>query len=170
MADTIGKWAPGSSYGPVLSQTDLYLLKPELELNPILRNANDKFQLIFNISSGQTVGFNHEARDRDLPFNAKDEPATLPRVAELIIITDLSPWCTIVRNANGVTMNDICTTVWKEYTDNMVTDKEFESLPSRLQEQVRRHATSSQASSWQQYYAPAQPPSRFRRVGKYLRP
>ncbi len=49
----------------------------------------------------------------------------------------------------------------------MVTDKEFESLPSRLQEQVRRHATSSQAAGWQSYYAPAQPPTRFRRVGKY---
>lgn len=63
---------------------------------------------------GQTVGYNSASRDRDLPFTAKDEPATLPRVAELIIITDLSPWCTIVQNPSGVTMNDICTTVWKE--------------------------------------------------------
>ena len=63
---------------------------------------------------GQTAGFNAEARDRELPFTAKDEPATLPRVAELILITELSPWCTIVRNASGVTMNDVCSTVWKE--------------------------------------------------------
>lgn len=44
----------------------------------------------------------------------KDEPATLPRVQELIVITDLSPWCTIVRNANGVTMHDVCSVIWKE--------------------------------------------------------
>lgn len=65
-------------------------------------------------ATGQTTGFNAEARDRDLPFTSKDEPATLPRVSELIIITEYTPWCTIVRNPAGVTMNDICTTIWKE--------------------------------------------------------
>lgn len=64
---------------------------------------------------GQTVGYNHESRDRDLPFTAKDEPATLPRVAEVIIITEITPWCTIVKNPGGVTMNDICTSIWKEW-------------------------------------------------------
>lgn len=164
MSDTIGKWAPGSSYGPVLSQTDLYLLGTDLELNPVLKNANDAFQLVFNIATGTTVGYNHESRDRDLPFTAKDEPATLPRVGEIIVITELTPWCTIIKNPQGVTMNDICTSIWKEYTENMVTDKEFESLPSRIQEQVRRHASSSTAQGWQGYYTPAQVPNRFRRV------
>lgn len=63
---------------------------------------------------GSTGGFNAEARDRDIPFTAKDEPATLPRVTELIIITELSPWCTIIRNERGVTMSDVCSTIWKE--------------------------------------------------------
>jgi hypothetical protein len=65
-------------------------------------------------SAGQTGGFNPDARDRDLPFTAKEEPATLPRVQQLIIITEISPWCTIVKNERGVTMNDVCTAVWKE--------------------------------------------------------
>lgn len=63
---------------------------------------------------GSTGGFNNEARDRDIPFTAKDEPATLPRVTDLIIITELSPWCTIVHNDRGVTTGDVCGTIWKE--------------------------------------------------------
>jgi hypothetical protein len=64
--------------------------------------------------SGQTGGFNNNARDRDLTFTAKDEPATLPRVAQLMIITEISPWCTIIKNERGVTMGDVCTMIWKE--------------------------------------------------------
>jgi hypothetical protein len=53
-------------------------------------------------------------------------------VQELILITENSPWCTIVKNEvgvlsvlamvqmitglkRGVTLGDICTTIWKEY-------------------------------------------------------
>ncbi|KAI0792643.1 hypothetical protein C8Q75DRAFT_731266 [Abortiporus biennis] len=165
MADSVGKWAPGGSYGPVLSQTDLYLLDTELELNPILKNQNDAFQLVFNISNGQVLGYNHESRDRDLPFGPKDEPATLPRVTELIIITDASPWCTIVKNPSGVTLNDFCNSVWKEYTENMVTEKEFESLKPREQELVRRYAANVAGQNWGGYYTPgANIPNRFKRV------
>ena len=63
---------------------------------------------------GQTGGYNHEARDRDSPFTAKEEPATMPRVEELIIITELSPWCTIIKNPQGVTLGDVCQTLFKE--------------------------------------------------------
>lgn len=65
-------------------------------------------------ATGQTGGYNHEARDRDIPFTAKDEPATMPRVEELIVITEYSPWCTIIRNPQGVTLGDVCTTLFKE--------------------------------------------------------
>ena len=69
---------------------------------------------IYILLQGQTGGFNNDARDRDLPFVQKDEPATLPRVSELILITEISPWCTIVKNERGVTMSDLCTALWKE--------------------------------------------------------
>ena len=49
----------------------------------------------------------------------------------------------------------------------MVTEKEFESLPARLQEQVRRYATSAGGAGWQQYYSPQVAPTQFRRVGEY---
>ena len=65
-------------------------------------------------TTGQTTGYNHEARDRDMPFTAKDEPATMPRVGELIIITEYSPWCTVVRNPQGVTLGDVTETLFKE--------------------------------------------------------
>jgi len=164
MSDQVGKWAPGLSYGPVLTQTDLYLLDTDLKVNPIIdHGANTNFHLVFNIATGQTGGFNNTARDRDLPFTQKDEPATLPRVQELILITELSPWCTIVKNERGVTMSDICTALWKEYTENDVTETEFAALPARLQEQVRRTAQHN-AQPWNMYYPQQQPTNRFKRV------
>ncbi|KAF5367654.1 hypothetical protein D9757_010989 [Collybiopsis confluens] len=162
--DSINKWAPGASYGPVLSQTDLYLLKSELQLNPILAGTNGGFHLLFNLATGQTGGFNPDARDRDLAFTSKDEPATLPRVSQLIIITEISPWCTIVKNERGVTMGDVCTQIWKDYAEHHVTDAEFASLPPRLQDQVKRSAQMRGAGgNWQAYYTPASTPSRFKR-------
>ncbi|KAH9890514.1 hypothetical protein C8Q73DRAFT_704565 [Cubamyces lactineus] len=164
--DTVAKWAAGNSYGPVLSQTDLYLLGTELELHPILANESASFQLIFNLSTGQSSGYNPESRDRDVPFTQKDEPATLPRVEELIIITECSPWCTIIKNPQGVTLGDVVTMLFKDYSDKMVTDKEFESLPPRQQEQLRRYAASAAGSggNWQ-FYSPAPaPPTQYRRA------
>ncbi|KAF8644952.1 hypothetical protein AX16_008167 [Volvariella volvacea WC 439] len=164
MADTVPKWTAGAHYGPVLSQTDLYLLNTDLTLHPILTGESD-FHLLFNLVTGQTGGFNADARDRDLPFTAKDEPATLPRVQQLIIICDLSPWCTIVKNENGVTLGDVCTRIWKDYTENHVTDAEFNSLPPRTQEQVRRVSAHNIAQAgWSGGYYTPQQTSRFRRV------
>ncbi|KAH9842475.1 uncharacterized protein C8Q71DRAFT_733013 [Rhodofomes roseus] len=116
---------------------------------------------------GQTGGFNFESRDRDLPFTAKDEPATLPRVDSLIIITEISPWCTVVKNSTGVTLNDVCTTLWREYSETMVTDEELSKLHVRNQDAIKRYAASGGAanSGWSAYYS-AQPnaPQRLRRA------
>jgi hypothetical protein len=147
--------------------------------------------------AGQTGGYNPGAREEDLPFTQKDEPATLPRVQELIIICELSPWCTIIKNEvrplpfppphlspllpalphktdareqKGVTLGDICTTVWKEYTENFVSDAEFGGLPPRLQEHIKRSASHAQAGGWTMYYSPAPATNRFRRVGPCSHP
>jgi len=166
MDRVVSKWAAGASYGPVLSQTDLYLLNTELEIHPILANKHASFHLVFNLVTGQTGGFNHNERDRDLAFTAKDEPATLPRVSQLIIITEQSPWCTIVTNERGVTMSDVCSAIWKDYTDHNVTDPEFASLAPRVQEQVKRTATHNAGATqgWMSYYSPAVTPNRYKRV------
>ncbi|EPS98403.1 hypothetical protein FOMPIDRAFT_1024686 [Fomitopsis schrenkii] len=165
----VPKWAPGNSFGPVLTQTDLYLLENvSLELHPILAGEQGSFQLSFNLSTGQTGGFNFESRDRDLPFTAKDEPATLPRVDTLIIVTEISPWCTLVKNPNGVTLNDVCTTLWREYSETMVTDEELGKLHVRNQEAIKRYAATGGAagSGWSAYYSaqPTPAPQRLRRA------
>ncbi|KAK7438388.1 hypothetical protein VKT23_018002 [Stygiomarasmius scandens] len=163
MSDAYNMWAPGVQYGPVLSQTDLYLLQCPLELNPILTQSSGGFQLVFNIVTGHTGGFNPDARDRDLPFTAKDEPATIPRVNQLMIITSISPWCTIIKNEEGVNLGDICTQIWKDYAEGWCTDAEIASLPARLQEQVKRIAAARQQGGWAGYYTPASAPTRHKR-------
>ncbi|KAH8113433.1 hypothetical protein DFH11DRAFT_343482 [Phellopilus nigrolimitatus] len=139
------KWAPGTAYGPVLSQTDLYLLNPKLELHPILTHSLKSFHLIFQLLTGRASGFNADSRDRDLDFTAKDEVATLPRVTELIVITRASPWCTIVRNPRGVSLGDICGTIWKEYADNTLSEEEFAALPPQMQDRVKRTAVNRES-------------------------
>ena len=49
------RYRPATTDGPVLSQTDLYLLGTELQLNPILMNMNPKFHLVFNLLSGSFI-------------------------------------------------------------------------------------------------------------------
>lgn len=58
-------------------------------------------------------------------------------------------------------------TVCLSYTEQMVTEKEFDTLPPRQQDQIRRHATNAvNNGGWGAYYTPASVPNRFRRVGE----
>jgi len=141
--DRIGnRWASGPHYGPVLSPIELYLLDINLEIHPILQRQADEFEMLFNIMSGQTGGTN--GNREDLPFVAKDEPAVLPRMTEIILLTKASPWITTIRNEKGVTLADLCSQLWKDYSEHAVTDTEFASLPPRLQDLVRRQAGMNQ--------------------------
>ena len=121
--------------GPVLSQIDLYLLQTELDVHPILKNAHPDFHLVFNMATGarrslslslsfnltdssshvgQTGGWHPDSREREMQFTQKDEPATMPRVQQLIILSEFTPWCTLVNNPNGVTLGDVITGVFNE--------------------------------------------------------
>ena len=56
------------------------------------------------------------------------------------------------------------------YTEHYITEQEFNSLPPRLQEQVKRVAANNAAQAsgngWGMYnYTPA-PPNRYKRVGE----
>ncbi|KAJ7595345.1 hypothetical protein C8J56DRAFT_922137 [Mycena floridula] len=163
MSDMLGKWGSGQSYGPVVKQRDLYILEIELELHPILSNTDKSFHLVFDLRTGKTEG-NHPstpASSPDLPFNAKDEPATLPRTDVLFIITEISPWCTIIKNERGVTLGDILTGVYKDYAEHWITEAEFSAVPDHVRDQIRRMSSQNQGSNW--FYNPA-PPSRSRRL------
>jgi len=142
--------------GPILTQTDLYLLKPELEIHSILQEKHPTLHLSLNMSTGMhhhsksstSLHLSYDQRERERwsnreernwllthsfvlfcfsfwkgqwqddtgnEFKEKGEPAVLPRVNQLYIISEFSPWCTTVKNEQGVTLGDVCTTIWREY-------------------------------------------------------
>ncbi|EKM83168.1 hypothetical protein AGABI1DRAFT_111655 [Agaricus bisporus var. burnettii JB137-S8] len=150
MSTNINKWAPGESYGPVLSQTDLYLLKTDLEINPIFAQKFGGYHLVLDL----TTGVARDADGRNSEFNAKMQPAVLPRVEQLYVISETSPWCTTVRNPAGVTMSDVCQTVWSEYTNNAITDAEMGELPQRLKDQIKGTAQRNQQPAGYGMYTP----------------
>ncbi|PPQ82384.1 hypothetical protein CVT25_008345 [Psilocybe cyanescens] len=172
---SVNRWTPGASYGPVLSQTDLYLLNSgqntELELNPIIEGKLDKIPLQFNLVSGYS-GTMVPTVNGEPVMHGKDEPATLPRVSQLIIISKHSPWCTIVKKDSGVTIGDLCSALFKEYTENTVTEFELSTVPARIQDHMRRTAGNNFATAqgnqvpagWGYNYPPANVPDRIRRV------
>ena len=57
---------------------------------------------------------NEKLAASDSEFVKKDEPATLPRVQQLYIISDLAPWCTTVHNDAGVTLENICRALFQQ--------------------------------------------------------
>jgi hypothetical protein len=118
--------------GPVLSQTDLYLLKTELEINPIFAQKFGGYHLVLDLTTGENLllvvamngvyrrcgcypGVARDAEGRHSEFTAKLQPAVLPRVEQLYVISEFSPWCTTVKNPAGVTMSDVCQTIWTEW-------------------------------------------------------
>ena len=109
---------------------------------------------------------------------------------QLIVISRLSPWCTIIKKDTGVTIGDVCSAIYKEYdipsftalyycsshfysysyTDHDITDAEFGSLNQRMQEQIKRTAAANfqqmqppTQGGWGGYY-PSAGPDRLRRV------
>ncbi|KIY68768.1 hypothetical protein CYLTODRAFT_373875 [Cylindrobasidium torrendii FP15055 ss-10] len=159
--DRISKWSPGGQYGPVLHQTDLYLLNPPIDIHPILAGKHSGFNLICNLSNGVVAGYTPDQRDREIPFFAKEEPATLPRTNVMYILTEISPWCTTIRNEKGITCADVTRALWKDYSEHYITEQEFEVLPPRLKEQVRRTGQARASPNWAAMYSPAAqtPPS-----------
>ncbi|KAG8853368.1 hypothetical protein FRB96_008158 [Tulasnella sp. 330] len=138
------KFAAGPHYGPVLTTTDLYLLRCELALHPILTHSFGAFHLILNLASGHAGGYNPANKDQDLELVHGNEPATIPRVQELHIISRLTPWHTHVRNPTGVTLGDVCAALGKQYAEAFITEAELDTLPARTRDQIKRAATNAQ--------------------------
>ncbi|KJA21099.1 hypothetical protein HYPSUDRAFT_42482 [Hypholoma sublateritium FD-334 SS-4] len=169
MDRAVSRWAPGASYGPVLGQTDLYLLGRDaaLEVNPLLKGEVPQYQMQFHV----VTGFSSSNRNQgDTSVQGKDEPATLPRVTQIILISRFSPWCTIIKKDTGVTIGDICSAIYKDYVEHEITDAEYATLSQRAQDQLKRTAAQHfnnqmqpQGGQWG-YYTPQQAPDRLRRV------
>ncbi|KAG8798139.1 hypothetical protein FRB91_006970 [Serendipita sp. 411] len=105
MADTkVDKWLEGTTYGPVMKQTDLYLLGAALTINPILSGDHPDVKISFNVASGEIAATNPKT-DEELewaPF--QEQPAVLPRCTTLYILCKQTPWCIHVENRTGVTV------------------------------------------------------------------
>jgi len=71
---------------------------------------DDKAPLKLHIATGFVSGKDGQPQE----VHTKDEPATLPRVNQLILISQLSPWCTIVEREGGVTVGDVFLTIYTE--------------------------------------------------------
>ncbi|KAH9977417.1 hypothetical protein BJV74DRAFT_861204 [Russula compacta] len=119
---------------------------------------------------GYTGGFNEQQTDRDHPFEAANQPATLPRVSVLHIITERSPWCTTIRNESGVTLGDVCGQMHKDYVENIITEVELSATQPRIQERIKqvaaRNAANLTGPQWNGFYSsPAPTPlNRLKRV------
>lgn len=68
----------------------------------------------------------------------KHEPATLPRVSELMVVSRDSPWTTTIRNEQGVTVGDVWIGIFRDYYEHNLADHEFNSLTARASEILRR--------------------------------
>ncbi|KAG8905860.1 hypothetical protein FRB99_008071 [Tulasnella sp. 403] len=155
------KFSAGPNYGPVLTTTDLYLLNCPLAIHPILTHSFGGFHLILNLASGHAGGYDPGNKDQDLELAHGNEPATIPRVQEVHIISKLTPWHTHIRNPGGVTVADVCTALGKQYSEVLITDAELSTLAPRTKDQVRRAAANAQqiygAPGWDGYYGSPSP-------------
>lgn len=62
--------------------------------------------------------------------------------------------------------------IFDSYTGQMVTEAEFNKLPPRIQEHVKRtaaHNNQASGGGWGMYYSPAVAPNRYKRVGTFTR-
>lgn len=114
----------------------------------------------------------------------KDEPATLPRVSELTVLSRDSPWTVTIRNEQGVTVGDVWIGVFKDYYEHNLADHELSSLTARASEILRRtfllhersedhirdEETVSHSSTHPQHWSVDDwtMGDRFRRIGAFL--
>ena len=87
---------------------------------------------------------NKSAKLQGIP--GKNEPATLPRVSELVVISRDSPWTTTIRNEQGVTVGDVWIGIYKGYYERNLADHEFNSLTARASEILRRTSLRHECS------------------------
>ncbi|EJD49056.1 hypothetical protein AURDEDRAFT_112768 [Auricularia subglabra TFB-10046 SS5] len=156
MADDLGIWAAGDGYVPVLPQLQLYQLRAQLRVHPILERKRGDFHLSFNLRTGEAGGFNNARQPLELGA-LREAPATHPRVQQLYLVTDKSPWYVPVHNAAGITVGDIINAIAKEYR-RYITEWEWSQLSVYNQERVRRAAIVEEQRDIDPYYTRGAPP------------
>ncbi|KZV84876.1 hypothetical protein EXIGLDRAFT_676680 [Exidia glandulosa HHB12029] len=158
MADDLGVWAAGDGYGPVLPQQMLYQLRATLRIHPVLEGKRKDFHLAFDIRTGEAGALNNNSNVRSAQELGplRDAPATHPRVEQLYLITNKSPWYTLVENKKGVTVGDVISQITVDYR-KYVTEWEWTQLSAFVQERMRRAAITAEQEEHDAYYTAGRP-------------
>jgi len=134
------KWLDGAAYGPVLSQTDIYLLGATLIVNPLLLQlSNSSHHIQFNIQTGVSslIATSNPGDLQEVTAEHYEQPAVLPRCTVIHVITRHSPWCLTVENEQGVTVRDLLSRLFTFY-DELITEPEWSSLSAHHQHLIKR--------------------------------
>ncbi|KAL1746494.1 hypothetical protein HDZ31DRAFT_62165 [Schizophyllum fasciatum] len=149
--DRVGKFASGPHYGPVLTPLLLKVTNAALELNPILMpppdDPNERQHLRWNM----TFPTSHCQRSDDNPnaswMRGRNEPATFPRLTELRLVPDKTPWPLTVRAADpalGVTAGEVIEAL-KEDMYRFTARADYEALARAERHAVGRAYAANRA-------------------------
>ncbi|CCA70575.1 hypothetical protein PIIN_04512 [Serendipita indica DSM 11827] len=141
MTDKVGKWLEGSAYGPVMKQTDIFLLGVTLTVNPVLTGDHPDIRINFNVSTGDITAQNPKDDKEEPPWEPyQEQPAVLPRCTTLYIICRQTPWCIHIENRTGVTVKDVFTSLYAFHSNEFITEDEWNALPPKTQDRIKRMA------------------------------
>ncbi|EJU05864.1 hypothetical protein DACRYDRAFT_20211 [Dacryopinax primogenitus] len=140
----IDPWSPGTDHGPILEPVELFALgeNVKVRLNPCLTGEDKKkHDFVYDVSDGRAM-----SQEETIAVQKYyDEPATLPRLFQVVIYTRLAPWVTIVRASahdRGVTVGDCCESLRACYA-KAITQDEWDALPPRVAASVQRSLSGS---------------------------
>jgi len=140
----IDPWSPGTDHGPVLEPVELFALgeNVKVKINACLTGEDKKkHDFVYDVAEGRIV-----SQEETIAVQKYwDEPATLPRLTQVVIYTKAAPWVTLVRASmhdRGVTVGDCCDAMKQCYA-KAITQDEWEALPPRVVASVQRSLTGS---------------------------
>lgn len=172
MTEKVGKWLDGAAYGPVLKQTDLYLLGATMSVNPVLTEEHPDVKINFNIATGDISANNPKNEEEEVSWEPfQDQPAVLPRCTTIYILCRQSPWCVPVENRTGVTVKDVFSALYQFHSNEFITEDEWSALPLKTQDKIKRLAKQDPSiggnapgtPQWSYYHTPNQTAVRYAR-------
>ncbi|CAE6345161.1 unnamed protein product [Rhizoctonia solani] len=113
------RWEPGKDYAPVLDPFTLGILKPKIELHPLLHPPNGGEHLVYNMLFPPSAIHLSSDPPTKSWSNGRFSMATFPRVKRVRIVCRLHPWLMEVTNDNGVTVGDVCDKLYIEHQRHM---------------------------------------------------
>jgi len=129
------------SDGPVLKQTDIFLLGATLTINPLLTGEHPDIKINFNVATGDIAANHPKDEDQDVAWEPyQEQPAVLPRCTTLYILCRQTPWCIPVENRTGVTVKDVFSALYQFHANDFITEDEWNALPAKTHEKIKRLA------------------------------